>query len=483
MTDGSPPNEPGARAPCSSLRRATAPVSIALLLCLLADVPLWQLQALAQEIDHFPSGITTSTPGVASSPGDPLPRIQCPPGYAARLYAQGLRSPDGLAFHPDGSLYVAEERAGQVSRVDPAGNVTPVWTGLDHPEGIAFDEAGNLYVVEDVPAGRLLRMDARGSIATLATGLEAPEGVAWVQGDALYVTESSLQFYNSLADLRSRIARVSPSGEVTRFFVHQPTIDGSNVTFWSYAGIAAGSDGRLYVTNELSGVEITQTVVLIPGLLTTTLTFSSTESVLAVDPAAGTGAPLVSGLTTPEGPRFSVSGGSSPHGFPLYVAEEDIGSGQGRLSVTGPDGQHTALCTGFGTIEDVAIDAQGRLYVSEDQTGLIVRITPARTPPGAIEISGPGTTRIDQGASLVAAVRPPTTTPPITWTWRATGDAAGSGSVTVGPGLSATAVLTWEAPGPQWVTVTAGNTEGAVTGTHALTVLGDLYLPLILRPW
>ena len=469
MTDGCPPNERGARAPYSSLRRAIAPGWIALLLCLLAAVPLWQSQALTPEIDP--------------APGDPLPRIQCPPGYTAHVYAQGLRSPDGLAFHTDGTLYVAEESAGQVSRVDPAGNVTPVWTGLDHPEGIAFDEAGNLYVVEDIPAGRLLRMDARGSIATLATGLEAPEGVAWVQGDALYVTESSLQFSDSLADWRSRIARVSPSGEVTRFFVHRPTIDGSNVTFWSYAGIAAGSDGRLYVTNELSGVEITQTVVLIPGLLTTTLTLSSTESVLAVDPQAGTGAPLVNGLTTPEGPRFSLSGGSSPRGFPLYVAEEDIGGGQGRLSVAGPDGQHTALCTGFGTIEDVAIDAQGRLYVSEDQTGLIVRITPARTPPGAVEISGPGTTRIDRGTFLVAAVRPLTTTMPITWTWRATGDAAGSASVTVGPGLSATAVLTWGVPGPQWVTVTASNAGGAMTGTHALTVMGDLYLPLIVRPF
>jgi PKD repeat protein len=146
------------------------------------------------------------------------------------------------------------------------------------------------------------------------------------------------------------------------------------------------------------------------------------------------------------------------------------------LSIVGPGGQHTTLCTGFGTIEDVALDAQGRLYVSEDSNGLIVQITPARTPPNAVEIDGPATARLHQGASLIATVHPLTTTRPITLTWQATGspawggDAAGSGSMTVGPALSATAVLTWAIPGPQWITVTATNAEGAVTATHALTV-------------
>jgi hypothetical protein len=432
--------------------RATALLSsLASPTCLLAALWLCQARALARP------------PPVA---GDPLPRIQCPPGYTARVYAQGLRSPDGLAFSPAGLLYVAEERAGQVSRVDADGGITPVLGGLNSPEGIAFDDVGNLYVVEDVPSGRLVKRTPGGEVSTLAADLEAPEGVVWGPDGALYVTESSLEFFQEPRDLWSRITRVSLSGQVTRVLTDTPTIDGTHVTFNSYAGIAAGPDVRLYVTNELSGVAITHTLVLVPGQVTVTLTLSTTDSVFAVDPAAGTATLLAHGLTTPEGLRFSGPGSLAPHGFPLYVAEEDVGQGQGRLSLVGPSGERATLCTGFGTIEDVAVDAQGMLYVSEDQTGTIVQIAPAPTAPGAVEISGPKTARVRQSVTLVAAVRPLTTTQPITYTWSATGD----DPQTVRAGLSVTAVFAWSTPGLQQIAVTATNAAGTVTGTYAVTV-------------
>jgi hypothetical protein len=34
--------------------------------------------------------------------GDPLARIQCPADFTATIYAEGLSSPDGLAFSPTG---------------------------------------------------------------------------------------------------------------------------------------------------------------------------------------------------------------------------------------------------------------------------------------------------------------------------------------------------------------------------------------------
>ena len=46
------------------------------------------------------------------APGDPIPRIQCPPGYVAKIYASNLDSPDGLAIDPAGILHVVEEQAG-----------------------------------------------------------------------------------------------------------------------------------------------------------------------------------------------------------------------------------------------------------------------------------------------------------------------------------------------------------------------------------
>jgi len=301
-------------------------------------------------------------------PGDLVPRIQCPPGYLAKVYMAGLNSPDGLAISPAGILHVVEERAGRVSRIDAEGTVTPVLTGLDTPEGITFDpQTGALYVVEDVENGRLIERSTGGTVTALAHGLEAPEGVTWSNG-TLYLTESNLQ-YAELEDIRTRIAAFSAPATLTRVITDTPVLDGTQVHAWSYSGIASGPDGRLYVANELSGYEITRTVVVIPGVLTATLTLSTTDSALIVDPGTGTRELFASGLTAPEGLRFSPGGG-----FPLYVAEEDLGPGRGRISVIDADGQHTPFCTGFLLIEDVAVDAEGTLYVSEDGSNTVIAI-------------------------------------------------------------------------------------------------------------
>ena len=66
--------------------------------------------------------------------GDPIPHIQCLAGYTATLYAQGLSSPEGLAFSPSGVLHVAEETAGRVSRIEPVGSITTVVSSLTNPE-------------------------------------------------------------------------------------------------------------------------------------------------------------------------------------------------------------------------------------------------------------------------------------------------------------------------------------------------------------
>jgi alkaline phosphatase len=282
--------------------------------------------------------------------GEPLPRIQCLEIYTATIYAEGLSSPDGLAFSPDGVLYVAEEAGGQVSRVEPYGSVTPVLSNLNHPEGIAFDDAGTLYVVEDVPTstldsrmGRLMKMTVEGVTTTLATNLDAPEGVVWASDGTLYVTESNVQFTDNPSQYRTRVTAVSSTGEVTRIL--------TNTLLWSYSGITLGPDGLLYVNNEASGTVLT-------------------DSIYVVDPSTGARALLASDLVDPEGLRFSADGN-----FPLYVVEEDIGGGAGRLSRVEADGSHVPFCTGFYNIEDVVVDQWGRLYVSEDTTGSIIRIT------------------------------------------------------------------------------------------------------------
>lgn len=289
--------------------------------------------------------------------GDPLPRIQCPAGYTATLYAEGLSSPDGLALNPDGELYVAEEAAGRVSRIEADGSITPIISGLHHPEGIAFDSTGNLYVVEDVPEppdasrGRLLKVATDGITTTLAADLDAPEGVVWAADGTLYVTESNVQFISNPADLRTRVTAISPLNEVTRIL--------TDSLFWSYAGITIGSDRLLYVTNEVSGTGPDRPF--------------KHDSIFRVDPATKNRDLFASNLVSPEGLRFAAAAE-----FPLYVAEEDTGSGMGRLSRVEANGSHMPFCTGFYSIEDVIQDEAGRLYVSEDGSGSVILI---QAPP------------------------------------------------------------------------------------------------------
>jgi sugar lactone lactonase YvrE len=176
----------------------------------------------------------------------------------------------------------------------------------------------------------------------LATGLDAPEGVVWTPSGTVYVTESNVEFTPNPLDYQTRVTAVSPLGAVT-------TIR-TDIRGWSYAGITMGADGLLYVTNEAAGT-------------------GTTDGIFIVDPATGERTLFASGLVTPEGLRFAADGD-----FPLYVVEEDIGGGAGRLSQVEADGSHAPLCTGFYNIEDVVMDENGRLYVSEDSSGLIIVI-------------------------------------------------------------------------------------------------------------
>ena len=279
-------------------------------------------------------------PSEIAAVGDPLPRIQCGAGYTATIYAEGLASPDGLAFSPDGILYVAEESAGRVSRIGAGGLVTPVLSGLSNPEGIAFDDVGNLYVVEDVENGRLVKMEPGGVTTTLASGLDAPEGVVWTSDGTLYITESNVQFSANPFDFRTHVTAVFSDSGVTRIR--------TDTLLWSYAGITLGPDGLVYVTNEASGT-------------------GTNDSVLTVDPMSSEKAVFTTGLSTPEGLRFS-----HDSGFPLYVVQEN----EGTLARVEADGTHAPFCTGFGSIEDVALDREGRFFVSEDSSGWIIRIEP-----------------------------------------------------------------------------------------------------------
>jgi hypothetical protein len=130
------------------------------------------------------------------------------------------------------------------------------------------------------------------------------------------------------------------------------------IEFLSFSGIDLGADGLLYVGNETSMLSKSGSQFGV------TYTVTTTKSILTVNPASGAGDVFSRNLFAVEGVQFPSNGA-----FPLYAVEEDIGSSNGRLSQVGVDGQPVVVCNGFGTIEDVAVDEIGRLFVSEDVGG------------------------------------------------------------------------------------------------------------------
>lgn len=280
---------------------------------------------------------------VLYSPGDPIPRINLPTGWTATVYAENLSSPDGLALSPNGLVFVAEETIGCISFVASNGQVTLYEGGFSSPEGIAFDSEGTLYIVEDIQNGSLFSVNSNG-VSEIVTDLDAPEGVTINDAGNILITESNVQFTGSPIDYRTSVTEVFPDGSTEEIQYSQ--------YLWSYSGITTDYQGTIYVCNEASGT-------------------GTTNSVFKIDPDTGAITLFVSNLIACEGLRFGPSGT-----FPLYVVEEDLGSGNGQLSIISSDGSHEPFATGFFNIEDVLIAEDGKIYVSEDTSGMIILLEP-----------------------------------------------------------------------------------------------------------
>ena len=175
--------------------------------------------------------------------------LKISPAGRAEVFANTGGTPNGLAFGPDGLLYVAEAGRRAILVAEAGGGLRTLATGADGkpflgPNDLCFDARGNFYFTDPVGSnaqnriGKVYHCTPQGEARSVAEGLAFPNGLALTaDGQHLYVVSELAH------EMRRYPVREDGSlGEGEHFCpIRQGGIGGD--------GMALDVAGNLYVTN------------------------------------------------------------------------------------------------------------------------------------------------------------------------------------------------------------------------------------------
>jgi len=156
--------------------------------------------------------------------------------YNVKPFLPDLMNATGMAFDPDGQLYVSSRYDGTVYRVAPNGTMSTYAEGLGIATGIAFDRDKNLYVGDR--SGTIWRIAPNRQtfvFATLEPSVSAYH-LAFAPDRTLYVAGPTTSSFDA-------VYSVDPQGTVAVFYrgLGRPQ------------GLAFDVQGNLYVAASLAG--------------------------------------------------------------------------------------------------------------------------------------------------------------------------------------------------------------------------------------
>ncbi|MEV6041593.1 hypothetical protein AB0L65_61570 [Nonomuraea sp. NPDC052116] len=271
--------------------------------------------------------------------------------------ASPLWGSNGMAFGPDGRLYVAQFLAGQISAVDLATGdvevVVPPDGPLHSPDDLAFDSDGAMYVTDLVP-GRVWRRGPTGNF-TLVTGeLTAPNGIACV-GTRVFANEMIPG---------GRLLELSPAGD-------EPTVLTAGLAMGN--AMQLGPDGQLYYPHMLTG------------------------EVFRIPLDGGEPELVAADVRDPVAVRFDRAGA-------LLVLARGASGIVTRVDLAGT-GDRSEIVSELNALDNAAFDADNRMFVSSYAHGGVAELaTDGRTrqivPRG---LGGPFGVTIDLGGGVHVA--------------------------------------------------------------------------------
>ncbi len=300
--------------------------------------------AIDAELNH-PAGLAFDPQGnlyIADS-GNHL--IRCVKLGVITSYARAA-TPTGLTFDPTGTLYVADPSAGDIAVVPPS---SAAWSipidalDVSYSSGLGlYVSAGNEVVVAvgNTPVtlaggGNLAHGD--GGLATEAR-LNHPAGTSIDSSGNIYIADRD----------NNRIRRVAPDGTIT-------TLAGTGV-----AGLSG--DGGLASDAQLSGPSAV--TIDVSGNLYIADTGNACIRKVTPDGTISTVTKL--GLIAPV---YAVADSSGN----LYIAD----SGAGKILTAGANGVPATLLSGLTSPRGLALDAQGDLYFTDAGAARVAYLSPA----------------------------------------------------------------------------------------------------------